>query len=102
VHLTSPAPFEGAIVTLALDDPSAQCVVPVSVVVPAGAISASFVIQTSSVSSAVTVTMSGTYGVTRRASFVLTDAASAPAAEPPQSQEEPSKPPTFEDTFNEG
>lgn len=102
VHLTSPAPLEGAVVTLLLDDPTTQCVIPVSVVVPAGATAASFAIQTSSVSSAVSVTISGTYAVTRRASFVLTDAASTPASEPPQSQELSAKPPTFEDNFSEG
>ena len=105
VHLIAPAPWEGALVTLLLDapsDPSAQCVVPVSVFVPAGATSASFAIQTSAVSSNVTVSISGTYGVTRRASFVLTDADSPPTPASPQSAEDPSAPPTFVDYFNEG
>jgi beta-glucanase (GH16 family) len=108
VHLTAAAPREGAVVTLVVDDrndssaPSAQCVVPVSVFVPGGAISASFAIQTSAVSSNVTVTISGTYGVARSASFVLTDADSTPTPAPPQSPENPTKPPTFVDYFNKG
>ncbi len=88
VHLTAPAPLEGVVVTLVVDDPSdsdAQCVVPVSVLVPAGATSASFAIQTSAVSSNLTMSISGTYGVTRRASFVLTDADSAPTPDQPES-----------------
>jgi beta-glucanase (GH16 family) len=89
-------------VTLDLDDPSAQCVVPVSVFIPAGTTSASFAIQTSAVLSNVTLTISGTYGVTRRASFLLTDAVSTPAPTPPQSPEDLTKTPTFVDTFNEG
>ena len=100
VHLTAPAPWQGAVVTLVLDDPSDGCVVPVGVLVPTGATSASFAIQTSGVSSSVTVTISGTYGVTRRASFLITDAVSAPT--PTESPEEPTKAPTFQDTFNEG
>jgi beta-glucanase (GH16 family) len=104
VHLTAPAPLGGALVTLVLNDPSdsAQCVVPVSVLVPAGATSASFAIQTSAVSSNVTVSISGTYGVTRRVSFVMTDSDSAPTPDPPNSPENPNKPPTFVDYFNEG
>lgn len=101
VHLTAPAPSEGASVTLALEDPSAQSVAPGSVFVPPGATSASFAIQTSAVSSMVTVTISGTYGFTRRASFVLTDTASTPP-DTPESPDDPTKPPTFVDNFNEG
>jgi beta-glucanase (GH16 family) len=89
-------------VTLALDDPSDPSVIPGRVLVPAGATSVSFAIQTSGVSLSVTVTISGTYGVTRRASFVLTDVASAPAAPPSEPPEELARTPTFEDTFNEG
>ena len=100
VHLTAPAPWQGAAVTLVLDDPSGGCVVPVSVLVPTGATSAGFAIQTSTVSSSVTVTISGTYGVTRSASFLITDAVSAPP--PPESPDEPTNAPTFEDMFNEG
>ena len=108
VHLTAPAPLEGVVVTLVVDDPSdpsdsgAQCVVPVSVLVPAGATSASFAIQTSAVSSNLTMSISGTYGVTRRASFALTDADSAPTPDQPESPENPTKPPTFVDYFNKG
>jgi len=99
VHLTASAPSEGAVVTLVLDEPSDSCVVPVSVLVPAAATSASFAIQTSAVSSSVTLTISGAYGLTRRASFTLTDAASTPD---PTAPEDPSTPPTFVDNFNEG
>jgi beta-glucanase (GH16 family) len=105
VHLTAPAPWGGALVALVVDDPgdsSAQCVVPVGAIVPAGATYASFAIQTSAVSSNVTVSISGTYGVTRRASFALTDSDSAPTPDPPNSPENPNKPPTFVDYFTEG
>src|ERR1022692_2445844 len=100
VHLAEPAPWQGAVVTLVLDDPSGGCVVPVGVFVPTGATYASFAIQTSGVSSSVTVTISGTYGVTRSASFQVTDSVSAPP--PTESPDEPTQPPTFVDTFNEG
>jgi len=100
IHLTAPAPWPGAVVNLVLDDPSGGCVVPVGVLVPTGAASASFAIQTSSVSSSVTVTISGTYGVTRSASFIIADAVSAPP--PTESLEEPTRVPTFQDTFDEG
>jgi len=108
VHLTAPAPWGGAVVTLVVDDRgdssalSVQCVVPVGVFVPEGATSAGFAIQTSAVSSSVTVSISGTYGVTRSVSFVLMDADSAPTPELPQSPENQTKPPTFVDYFNEG
>lgn len=102
VHLTAPAPWEGAVVSLAVNNPSDQCVVPLTVLVPAGATSASFAIQTSSVTSNVTVTIVGTYGATKRASFTLTDAASGPNPDTPPSPEDPSAPPTFVDNFNEG
>ena len=74
VHLTAPAPSEGAVVTLILDDPGDSCVIPVSVQVSTGATSANFAVQTRAVSSNFTVTVLGTYGVTRRASLVVTDA----------------------------
>jgi beta-glucanase (GH16 family) len=76
-------------------------VVPVSVFVPAGATSASFAIQTSAVESDVTVSISGTYGVTQRASFVQMDSESTHAPDLP-SPELHAKPPTFVDYFNEG
>ena len=86
--------------TLVLDDPSGGCVAPVGVFVPTGATSAGFAIQTSGVWSTVTVTISGTYGVTRSASFLITDSVSTPP--PTESPDEPTQPPTFVDTFNEG
>ena len=102
VHLTTPAPSEGAVVTLALEDPGDSSVIPVSVLVPPGTTSASFVIQTNAVSSDVTVTIRGTLGVTRRASFVITDAVSTPTPTPDEPQAELTSTPTFEDNFNEG
>ncbi|MGA7925753.1 MAG: glycoside hydrolase family 16 protein [Candidatus Sulfotelmatobacter sp.] len=106
VHLTAPAPSEGAVVTLILDDPSDSCVIPVSAQVPTGATSANFAVQTRAVSSNFTVTVLGTYGVTRYASLVVTDAASTPSPTQDQTSEEPSEeptePPTFEDNFSEG
>jgi beta-glucanase (GH16 family) len=104
VHLTSPAPAEGAVVTLTLNDPGDSCVIPVSVLVPPRATSANFAIQTNAVSSNATVTIRGTFGVTRRASFLITDVASAPqpTPDPTDPSEELTRTPTFEDNFNEG
>jgi beta-glucanase (GH16 family) len=102
VHLTTPASSEGAVVILALDDPGDSSVIPLSVLVPPGATSASFVIQTNAVSSNVTVTIRGTFGVTRRASFTITDAVSTPTPSPTEPEEELTKTPTFQDNFNEG
>jgi beta-glucanase (GH16 family) len=104
VHLTSPAPADGASVPLALDDPGDSCVVPLSVLVPPGATSANFAIRTHSVSSNVTVTIRGTFGVIRRASFLITDAVSTPqpAPTPTEPPDELTNTPTFEDNFNEG
>jgi beta-glucanase (GH16 family) len=101
VHLTAPAPSEGAVVTLILDDPGDSCVIPVSVQVSTGATSANFAVQTRAVSSNFTVTVLGTYGVTRRASLVVTDA-STPSPTQDQTSEEPTEAPTFEDNFSEG
>ena len=42
VHLTAPAPSEGAVVTLVLNEPSDPSVIPVSVLIPTGATSANF------------------------------------------------------------
>ncbi len=106
VHLTAPAPSEGAVVTLTLNDPSESSVGPVSVFVPAGATSANFAIQTNPVSTNFAVTIRGTYRVTQLASFIITDAASTPLQAP--TEPEPSedvlatRTPTFQDTFNEG
>jgi beta-glucanase (GH16 family) len=104
VHLTSPAPAEGAVVTLALNDPGDSCVIPVSVLVPPRATSANFAIQTNAVSPNAAVTIWGTFGVTRRASFLITDVASAPqpTPDPTDPSEELTGTPTFEDNFNEG
>jgi len=102
VHLTTPAPAEGAVVTLALDDSGDSCVIPVSVLVPPGATSARFAIQTNTTSANVTVTIRGTFGVTRRASFEITDAVSTSTSTPDELQPELTGTPTFEDNFNEG
>lgn len=105
VHLSVPAPAEGAVVTLALEDSSesnGKCIIPVSVAVPAGATSASFAIRTGAVSSNATVTILGTYGVVQSAIFLLTDGASTPARTHTDAVEETSTPPTFVDYFNEG
>jgi beta-glucanase (GH16 family) len=107
VHLTAPAPAQGAMVTLALDDSGDSSVIPVSVLVPTGATSANFAIQTNAVSAEVTATIVGTYGVTRRASFLLTDVAStSPAIRIHDSEEDrtriKTRNPTFQDNFNEG
>lgn len=104
VHLTSPAPAEGATVALSLDDPSESCVIPASVLVPPGATSANFVIQTNSAALNLSVIISGTYGVTRRASFILTDG-SVPAKvriHDPEDDVTRTRTPTFQDNFNEG
>lgn len=105
VHLTSPAPAEGAMVSLALDDRNDSCVIPVSVLVPTGATSANFAIQTNAVASNLNVIVSGTYGVTRRASFLLTDASASPTTRIHDPEEEDvtrTRTPTFQDNFNEG
>jgi beta-glucanase (GH16 family) len=102
VHLTAPAPWGGAAVALALNDPSDPCVVPVSAFVSTGATSASFAIQTNSVTSDLTVTIRGTYGVTRQASFITTDADATTPSTEDEDSEEPTRAPTFQDSFNEG
>ncbi len=109
VHLTAPAPSEGAVATLSLNDPSDPSVIPVAVSVPPGAISANFAIQTKAVSANFTQTIWGTYGVRQHASFIITDAFAAPLPtltreNHTQTLEELTrrKPPTFQDDFNEG
>ncbi len=104
VHLTSPAPAEGAIVALALDDPSGSSAIPASVVVPPGATSANFVIRTNSVTSSLNVIISGTYRVTRYASFLLTDGSASSEARIHDLEEDLTlmRTPTFQDSFNEG
>jgi beta-glucanase (GH16 family) len=102
VHLTAPAPWGGAVVILALNDPSDPCVIPVSVPVSTGATTANFAIQTNAVTSDFTVTIRGTYGVTRQASFIMTDADATPPSTEDQDSEEPTRAPTFQDNFNEG
>ena len=59
VNLTAAAPAPGATVSLTATDP---LVVPATVVVPAGATSATFTIETRIVSSTVSSTISGSYG----------------------------------------
>lgn len=60
VTLSGPAPAGGALVTLASNNPAAS--VPASVLVPAGLTSASFNVQTNTVTTFVTATLSATYG----------------------------------------
>jgi beta-glucanase (GH16 family) len=104
VHLTSPAPAEGATVALSLDGPSESCVIPVSVLVLPGATSANFVIQTNPVALNLSVMISGTYGVTRRGSFLLTDGSASSEARihDPEEDVTRTRTPTFQDNFNEG
>src|SRR5208283_3036203 len=59
-------------------------------------------IQTNTTSANVTVTIRGTFGVTRRASFEITDAVSTSTSTPDELQPELTGTPTFEDNFNEG
>lgn len=70
VALTAAAPAGGATVTLASNNGAASA--PASVTIPAGASSANFTINTSSVTSTTTVTISGTYaGVTKTAGLII-------------------------------
>jgi hypothetical protein len=70
VNLNGPAPSTGAVVTLKSSDASAA--VPASVIVSAGATSASFSITTASVAAPVSVTISAAYGgVTKTATLTL-------------------------------
>jgi hypothetical protein len=70
VNLNGPAPSTGAVVTLKSSDASAA--VPASVIVSAGATSASFSITTASVAAPVSVTISAAYGgVTKAATLTL-------------------------------
>jgi hypothetical protein len=67
VALTGPAPPEGLVVTLGSDQP-AVATPPAAVVIPAGALSASFVVATSPVTAPVSITIAATgLGVTRTA-----------------------------------
>jgi len=102
VHLSAPAPWGGAIVALALNDPSDSLVVPASVPVLTGATSANFAIQTKAVPSDFTVIIRGTYGMTRQASFTLTDAATPPPPTEDADSEDPTAVPTFQDSFSKG
>lgn len=60
VTINAPAPAGGASVALASDNPAAS--VPASVIVPAGATSATFTVLTSAVPAATQVTISASYG----------------------------------------
>jgi beta-glucanase (GH16 family) len=102
VHLSAPAPWGGAVVALALNDPSDPLVIPASVPVPTGATSANFAIQTNAVTSDSTETIRGTYRVTRQASFTMTDAAVTPLPKEDADSEDPTVPPTFQDSFSKG
>ena len=102
VHLSAPAPWGGAVVILAVNDPSDPLVVPASVPVPTGATSANFAIQTNAVTSDFTVTIRGTYRVTRQASFTMTDADATPLPTEDADSEEPTAAPTFQDSFSKG
>jgi hypothetical protein len=72
VHLIKAAPPGGAIVTLALNGASDPCIIPSSVTVPPGATSASFPIQTKTVTSNFIETIWGNYGSTQHAAFTMT------------------------------
>jgi len=70
VTLSGPAPVGGAVVTLSSSNPAAQ--VPASVTVAANATTATFSVTTNSVSTDTTLTISGAYGTTQNASFIVT------------------------------
>jgi len=71
VTLSGPAPSGGAVVSLSSSNPSVASV-PASVMVPAGATSASFTVNTSVVVVSTTVTISGSYnGTTQSASLTV-------------------------------
>ncbi|MGC2194783.1 MAG: hypothetical protein WA628_08905 [Terriglobales bacterium] len=72
VTLSGPAPAGGIVVSLSSNNPAAQ--VPASVTVLAGAAAANFTISTSGVSSAMSVTISGTYGTTKSAGLTVNPA----------------------------
>jgi len=69
--LNGPAPFGGTTVTLSSSDPTAT--VPASVVVPAGASSATFAITTSAVTNTVLATISATMNGTQTTVLTITD-----------------------------
>jgi uncharacterized protein DUF4082/Big-like domain-containing protein len=73
VTLTGAAPAGGAIVTLSSSN-TAAAQVPASVTVAAGATSTTFTITTSPVTANASVTISGTYGVTRTTTLTVTAA----------------------------
>jgi hypothetical protein len=70
VTLNGAAPAGGAVVTLSSSNTSAAQV-PASVTIPAGSTSATFTITTSGVASSTSVTISGTYGVTRTTTLTV-------------------------------
>lgn len=71
VLLTSAAPAGGALVTLSSSNPSVAQV-PASVLVAAGATSATFTATTNAVTMNTAITISGTYGATHTASLQVT------------------------------
>ena len=78
VSLTSPAPFGGVTVSLDLSTGNDSATIPETVLVPAGAITASFVIQTAPVTANSSVTLEATYeGITKNAALTLVAASKA-------------------------
>ena len=73
VRLNGPAPAGGALVTLSSSN-AAAAQVPASVTVAANATTATFTVTTSSVASNTLLTISGAYGVTQSASFLVLSA----------------------------
>ena len=70
-NLNGPAPSGGALITLNSSN-TAVASTPASVVVPAGATSATFPVSTTAVSSATAVAISGTYNGTQMATLTIT------------------------------
>jgi FG-GAP-like repeat/FG-GAP repeat len=77
--LTSAAPSGGAVVTLSSSNTSAAPV-PASVTVPAGAFSATFTVNTASVTASTPVTISGAYGGATRSATLTVSPPAAPAS----------------------
>jgi hypothetical protein len=79
VMLSGAAPYGGATVSLSSNNMSAATV-PASVTVPAGAASATFTVNTSTVTSSTSVTISASYsGATKTAMLTVTPATGTPA-----------------------
>jgi hypothetical protein len=78
VTLSGPAPAGGALVTLSSNNAAAS--VPVNVLVPAGATSAGFNVQTNTVTTFVTATLTATYGTIPSTQTARLTVAPPPAA----------------------